>query len=134
MADILSKLQGGDLEKNIEEIIQKVGGLQIPEENGGEGSSTNTTTSTSTPATSEQEQADLETMLSALAALEGESNPESTAASITEKLKKIADNAKNITVCLIFITTDIFTFVFSHIQVIYIKLIILRTMMLVARN
>lgn len=104
MADILTKIQTGDLEKNIEEIVKNMGGLELPEEgeNGGEGSSTGTkdTQSTSNPTSvSEQEQADLEKMLSALAALdESSGNPESTAASITEKLKKLAENAKNISV------------------------------------
>lgn len=97
MGELLKNLQEGDLEKNIEEIVKNIG-LKLPEESGsssgGEGEGDKAA-----------EEADLSTILSAFAALDGgsagegqesgSSSSENVASKISDRLKEIAENAKN---------------------------------------
>lgn len=102
MADLLKTFQSGDLEKNIEEIVKNIG-LKLPEDAGGSSSG-------GTEEDREKEAADLSTILSAFAQLDAEQQgggqgtststaSESVASKISDRLKEIAENAKNKGVC-----------------------------------
>eukprot|EP00026_Physarum_polycephalum_P013224 Phypoly_transcript_13604.p1 GENE.Phypoly_transcript_13604~~Phypoly_transcript_13604.p1 ORF type:complete len:336 (+),score=80.11 Phypoly_transcript_13604:43-1008(+) len=96
MSELLKNFQAGDLEKNIEEIVKNIG-LKLPEgesSQGGEGSSASTA----------DDAADLSKILSAFATLDGSAqggegqasgSAESVASKISDRLKEIAENAKN---------------------------------------